>query len=384
MRRLAGFLLSLAVTFAFAQGQTGYRGLVLSTPFPALTVKAGEVVNLPLTLRNYDLPPQLTRLRIEGAPADWTVAFLGSGRVVGAAFLAPDAAQNLTLRVEVPKGVQEGRYTMTVLAEGTSARARLPLTLTVGKVLPPSLRLEVELPVLKGTPKTTFRYRATLKNESDQDLLVGLEADAPQGFEVVFKPQFSGQEVTTLPIKAGETKNIDIEVSPPPRVQAGEYKINVAARSGAAKARLELTAVVTGRPELSLTTPDGRLSGRAYAGRASPLKVVIKNRGSAEAKEVELSSYEPSGWELNFDPKRIDAIPAGEQAEVTVKIKPSSKAIAGDYMVTLTARPKNGTPENADFRITVLTSTVWGVVGVGLIAVALGVLALAVARFGRR
>ncbi|WP_287370884.1 NEW3 domain-containing protein [Oceanithermus sp.] len=382
MRRLAGFLLALAVTFA--QGQTTYKGLVLSTPYPALTVKAGEVVNLPLTLRNYGLPPQLTRLRVEGAPADWTVAFLGSGRVVEAAFLAPDATQNLTLRVEVPKGVGEGRHTMTVLAEGTGARARLPLTLTVGKVLPPSLRLEVELPVLKGTPKTTFRYRATLKNESDQDLLVGLEADAPQGFEVVFKPQFSGQEVTTLPIKAGETKNIDIEVSPPPRVQAGEYRIDVAARSGAAKAGLELTAVITGRPELSLTTPDGRLSGRAYAGRTSPLKIVVKNRGSAEAKQVEFSSYEPSGWELSFEPKRIDSIPAGEQAEVTVKIKPSSKAIAGDYMVTLTARPKNGTPENADFRITVLTSTVWGVVGVGLIAVALGVLALAVARFGRR
>ena len=103
MRRLAGFLLALAV--AFAQGQTGYRGLVLSTPFPALTVKAGEVVNLPVALRNYGLPPQLTRLRVEGAPADWTVAFLGSGRVVEAAFLPPDATQNLTLRVEVPQGV---------------------------------------------------------------------------------------------------------------------------------------------------------------------------------------------------------------------------------------------------------------------------------------
>lgn len=384
MRKYAGFLLALAVSFALAEGSSSYRGLVLSTPFPALTVKAGEVVNLPLTLKNYGLPPQLVHLRAEGTPKGWTVAFLGSGRVVEAAYLPPEASQNLTLRVEVPKSAREGHYTMRVAAESPDDQAVLPLDLTVGKVLPPSLRLEVELPVLKGTPKTTFRYRATLKNESDQDLLVGLEADTPQGFEVVFKPQFSGQEVTTLPIKAGESKSIDIEVSPPPQVQAGEYKIRVSARSGVASAGLELTAVVTGRPELSVTAPDGRLSGRAYAGRSSPLKIVIKNRGSAEAKGVELSSYEPSGWEISFDPKRIDAIPAGQQAEVTAKIKPSSKAIAGDYMVTLTARPQNGTPANADFRITVLTSTVWGVVGVALIAVALGVLALAVARFGRR
>ncbi len=382
MRRLAGLLLAFAV--AFAQGKVDYKGLVVGTPYPALTVKAGEVVNLALELKNFGLPPQYVRLRVEGVPKGWTAAFLGNGRVVEAAFLAPDASENLTLRVEVPEGVKEGRYPMTVVAEGSTAKSELPIVLTVGKVLPPSLKLEVELPVLKGTPTTTFRYRATLKNESDQDLLVGLEADAPQGFEVVFKPQFSGQEVTTLPIKAGETKNLDIEVSPPPKVEAGEYAIRVTARAGAAKAGVELKAIVTGRPELTLTTPDGRLSGRAYAGRESPLKLVIKNRGSAEAKNVELSSFEPSGWEVTFDPKTIPSIPAGEKAEVTAKIKPSAKAIAGDYMVTITAKPKNGTSESADFRITVLTSTMWGIVGVGLVAVALGVLALAVARFGRR
>ncbi len=382
MRRLAGVVLALAV--AFAQGKVDYKGLVVGTPYPALTVKAGEVVNLSLELKNFGLPPQYVRLRVEGVPEGWTAAFLGNGRVVEAAFLAPGESQHLTLRVEVPEGVKEGRYPMTVVAQGKAATSELPIVLTVGKVLPPSLKLEVELPVLKGTPTTTFRYRATLKNESDQDLLVGLEADAPEGFEVVFKPQFSSQEVTTLPIKAGETKDLDIEVSPPPKVQAGEYKIHVTARAGEAKASLDLKAIVTGRPELSITTPDGRLSGRAYAGRESPLKLVIKNRGSAEAKNVELSSFEPSGWEVTFEPKTVASIPAGEKAEVTAKIKPSAKAIAGDYMVTITAKPKNGTSESADFRITVLTSTMWGIVGVGLVAVALGVLALAVARFGRR
>ena len=38
----------------------------------------------------------------------------------------------------------------------------------------------------------------------------------------------------------------------------------------------------------------------------------------------------------------------------------------------------------ADFRITVTTSTLWGIAGVGIIGVALLVLVGAVARFGRR
>jgi uncharacterized membrane protein len=53
-------------------------------------------------------------------------------------------------------------------------------------------------------------------------------------------------------------------------------------------------------------------------------------------------------------------------------------------MVTVSARPEDGNSESADFRITVLTSTLWGVAGVALIAVAVVVVGLAVARFGRR
>ncbi len=40
--------------------------------------------------------------------------------------------------------------------------------------------------------------------------------------------------------------------------------------------------------------------------------------------------------------------------------------------------------ETAEFRITVRTSTLWGVAGIALIALAVGVVGLAVVRFGRR
>jgi uncharacterized membrane protein len=110
---------------------------------------------------------------------------------------------------------------------------------------------------------------------------------------------------------------------------------------------------------------------------------VILNRGSAPARNVKLNAFEPSGWEVTFDPEEINEIPPDGSAKVTAKIKPSTKAVAGDYMVTINARAE-GASDSAEFRITILTSTLWGVVGVALIAVALGVVVLAVARFGRR
>jgi len=53
-------------------------------------------------------------------------------------------------------------------------------------------------------------------------------------------------------------------------------------------------------------------------------------------------------------------------------------------MVTLRANADDGASDSVEIRMTVVTSTLWGVVGVALIAVALGVVMLAVSRFGRR
>ena len=64
-------------------------------------------------------------------------------------------------------------------------------------------------------------------------------------------------------------------------------------------------------------------------------------------------------------------------------LTPSAKAIAGDYMTTFRANGK-GDSNSADFRITVATSSMWGMVGIGIIAIAFLVLIGAVARFGRR
>ena len=64
-------------------------------------------------------------------------------------------------------------------------------------------------------------------------------------------------------------------------------------------------------------------------------------------------------------------------------VTPSSKAIAGDYMTTFRANAK-GESGSVDFRVSVKTSTMWGIVGLAVIAVALLVLMGAVARFGRR
>lgn len=379
MPRLLALLL-LLTSLGLAQG---FRGLALYTPFPSQSVRVGETINLPITLKGFGLSPQTVQVRVVELAQGWKASLLGGGRVISAVYVLPEGEQNFSLRLEPPPDVRPGTYRFRLVAEGSGTRAELPITLTLGQVLPKRLSLETELPVLKGTPTASFRYRVTLKNESDQDLLANLEADAPENFRVSFSTAFGGQEINSLPLKAGESKDLDVQITPPRQVEAKIYAVTLRALAGEARAELAVNLDITGQVELSLTTPEGRLSGRAYAGRENPIKLVVKNMGSAPAENLEFSSSEPSGWEVKFEPDKLEKLAPGAESEVTAKIKPSPRAVAGDYILTLRASAGNA-QASADYRVTVQTSTLWGLVGVVLIAVAVGVVGFAVSRFGRR
>ncbi len=388
MARLGTVLLAVSLIlghagFALAAPASGFRGLSLSTPYPAQTVRAGERVTLTLTVKNFGLSPQTVALRVAEVPRGWKAAILGGGRPVSAVYAEPDQEVTVSLQLDPPAGAGTGTFRFLLVAQGPTATAQLPLTLTVGQVLPPRLTLSAELPVLRGPSTSSFRYRLTLKNESDRDLLVNLEARTQKSFQVTFTPSFASQQVTSLPVKAGESKDIDAEVSLPREVPAGTYDITAIAAAGEARAEIKLGLQITGRPDLSLTTPDGRLSGRAYANRPTPFKLVVKNQGGAAARDVELAASEPTGWEVKFEPQRVDALQPNQTREVTALIKPGPKAVTGDYIVTLRASAGDAS-SSADIRVTVYTSTLWGLVGILLVAVALGVVSLAVSRYGRR
>lgn len=364
------------------QPSTHSPELALFTSYPSLVIGMDESVNFTLKLRT-ETSPQTVRLEMQEVPQGWTATFKGGGKIIQAAYVEPDDEASVTLKLEPPSDVAAGTYRFVVLARSEKAKVTLPLEITIKEKVPPRLSFDTDLPVLHGSRATKFRFNVTLKNEGDEDLTVNLTADAPDGFLVKFKT--GGKEVTSLPLEANQSKRLDVEAQVFADIPAGDYPFTVRAHGNGVEATLSLTAKVTGMPDISVTTPDGRLSGRAYAGRETSFKIVIRNTGSAPAHGVKLSASEPSGWSVEFDPKEIPEVPADHQVEVTAKIKPSDKAVAGDYMVTIKARPEESVAtESVDFRITVLTTTLWGLVGVGLIAVAVIVVALAVMRFGRR
>lgn len=374
---------ALAASHAGSDKDAAYRGVWLSTPYPDQNVPSGKTVTLDVTVHNSGLPPERVDLSTPRVSDGWTADFIASGRPVGAVFVGPDSTSDVKLRLTPPKGEKKGTYRFTLAAKGTEGSFSLPVKLTLGNVLPPRIALDPEFPALTGTPSSDFSFKVTLKNDSGRDALVRLDAKAPSNFQVSFQQEYSSQELTSLPVKAGQSQSIKVSVNMPQHTPAGAYPVLVRARTPDASAQTRLTLDVTGRPELTLTAPDGRLSADAEAGKETPINVVLRNDGSAPARDIKLSASPPHGWKVSFDPKSVDALPPDGEQKVQAMITPSAKAIAGDYMVTLSANGK-GINDSNDFRITVRTSTLWGVVGVAVIAASLVVLALAVVRYGRR
>ncbi|HEX6118778.1 MAG TPA: NEW3 domain-containing protein [Dongiaceae bacterium] len=363
---------------------TSYKGLWISTPYPSVGVAANESVELDLTLRNAGMPPQRVDLAAAGLPEKWNALFLGDGRPVDSAFLAPDSSVDVTLRVSPPQGVKSGNYQFQVAAtsdDGT--KFDLPIELKIGQSLPSRLALATELPSLRGSPTSAFSYDVTLINESGREAVARLDAAAPPGFRVSFKEGYGSQELTSIPVKPGEKRDLKVSVDPGQDVQAGTYEVGIQASTDESNAQLKLALDVTGQPDLSMAGQDGRLSTEANAGKETQLTLLVENKGTAPAQDIKFSSSQPNDWKITFKPESIDELPPNQRQEVTAMLTPSSKAIAGDYMVTLRANG-DGATESSEFRVTVETSTVWGIVGLVVIAASVVVLSLAVMRFGRR
>lgn len=359
------------------------KGLWLTTDFPSATARAGEVSTVRLKLQNAGLPPEVVALSVKGVPEGWKVDLLGGGQPVSTAMPASNESVSLNLRVEAPGKAAAGSYPIVIQAKTASAATELPMSLTIGGDVAAKLSVKVKLPELRGTPKSTFDYTFTVSNDSGKDAIVRFGADLQKGFTATFTEAYGANELSSIPIEAGQNKEIKVAIKLPRDVAAGSYPARIRAEADGASAQTQVTLLVQGTPTLRLAGKDGRLSGEAQAGSESQLALVLSNDGTAAAEEIELSGTVPQNWKVEFNPKTLDKLGPGEKKDVVVTLTPFNKALAGDYQSTLRANTK-GDSVSSDFRITVTTSSLWGITSIGIIAVALLVLVGAVARFGRR
>lgn len=354
------------------------KSVMLYTPYTKISVPPGESINYSVDVINNSDEVKNATLAISGLPRGWEYELKAGGFTINQLSVLPNEKKNFSLKVTVPLKVNKGTYRFSIAADGM---AELPLSITVSKQGKYQTDFTTTQPNMQGNSKSTFTFNATLKNQTADQQLYALMADAPRGWNVVFKANY--KQATSAQVDPNATQNISIDITPPASVAAGTYKIPVHATTSTTSADLDLEVVVTGSYEMELTTPRGLLSTEITAGESKRIDLLVKNTGSAELKDIQLSASKPVDWEVTFDPAKIERLNAGESTQVTALLKASRKALPGDYITKMTAK----TPEvtsTADFRIAVRTSMLWGWLGVLVIVIALGAVIYLFRKYGRR
>ena len=369
---LAGFLpLSM-------QAAEPEKKVILYTPYTKIAVPPGESVNYNIDVINNGDEVKNADITIKGMPREWKYEIKAGTWTVNQLSVLPKEKKNFSLKVDIPLKVNKGTYRFSVMAEGLG---ELPLSITVSKQGTYQTDFTTNQPNMQGNSKSTFTFNATLKNQTADQQLYALMAQAPRGWNVVFKANY--KQATSAQVEPNATQNITIDINPPANVEAGTYKIPVRAATSTTSADMELEVVITGTYQMELTTPRGLLSTEITAGDTKRIDLVIKNTGSAELKDIQLSANKPVDWEVTFEPTKIDRLKAGETANAVAVVKASKKALPGDYVTKISAK----TPEvnsTADFRIAVRTPMIWGWMGVLVILIALGCVYFLFRKYGRR
>ena len=363
---------------------TTLQGLWLTTSFPLKVVRLGDPLSLDLNLQNRGMPPSRVELSLVGLPKGWGGEIDGGGTRIGAVMVGPDSSQPLSVKLTPSADTAAGQpYEFQIVGKTDTTTLTLPIQIAFEQPKPDAVTVVPKLPALRGTPTSAFDFDVDVRNDSPADQTFNLVADGPDGFQITFAEQYGSQQLTSIPIKAGETKSLKVSVKLPQDIAAGQYQVAVQAASPKAQAATPLVLDVTGQPAFDLNAPEGRLSGNATAGKESTFKLTLHNSGTAPATGVTFKGAAPNGWKVEFEPKELASIGAGEDVDLSISMTPPDNAIAGDYLVALTASG-GGAYQSTSYRVTVLTSTLWGIAGLGIIGAAVIVLAAAVTRYGRR
>jgi len=353
------------------------RGIAVYSEFSGVVVPVGESVRMDLTVENKGRQDELIALKLTGVPKGWRASLKGGSFTVTGVAVPDGKTRTLAFSAEPEKNVGPGTYEFGI--EGVTADGKLKANYNISVTARERSRLgseEIQIttsyPVLRGQTDATFEFSLDVNNKTDADRTFNLAAQAPEKWEVNFKPGYEQKQISSLRIKGSSNQTVAVSVTPAKDATAGEYPILVRISSSDSKAEAKLMVVLTGIYKLEAATPTGILSTDAVTGAPTTVSLLVKNTGSAVNRVVNLSSFKPENWKVDFKPEKIENLEPNAVKQVEATITPAAGALVGDYSVGLMADGEKGSSKTVEMRVTVKAPTAWGWIGVGLIALVIG------------
>ena len=384
------------------------RQVVVTAPIVQVEIDTNkpptEGYNLDISIANAGDDTMETDVRLVEGPDGWQASLYhrvsaiavnrvqvpaqGSINSLNFHFVLPPRTENGTYTFvlgffdESGAGVAEVAYTVSVnIPQG---QATSGLSDATARVLPGGFEFEAEFSKRTARLGEAITFAVILSSLDVGTLTLGLGADAPPGWQVVYRPSSQAAQVGAISLSGGGTESLEVEVTPPPNTRPGVHPVVLrASPEGLDPIEVPLEVELTGVPDLNLTTESGLLTAKATAGEATDLTVLVVNSGEEGVDNVRFLSDAPPKWTVNLDQNPVPRVEAGSTVELIVSVTPPEETIPGDYNFRILTAVA-GESSDLQFRVTVVRSSAFGFIGVGIILLVVAGLGILFVRLGRR
>ncbi len=185
---------------------------------------------------------------------------------------------------------------------------------------------------VKGGENVTFSLG--IKNKGTDVDTYDLRAEGTYDWWATINP--SDPTNTTVIVEAGQTKYIDILVSPPEGEDTKIYDIIINVTSQNDKTIIELfTFYANLEATYDVFIYPGNPHVKVPAGNTGTFTIFVENKGNADDQYNFYDTGVPSGWTISINPDTIN-VPAGETKSIQVSVTTSSGSASGGYNFTIT------------------------------------------------
>ncbi len=382
---------SFALWAADATNDLPARRVIVAFQYPGITIAPEDSISVDLLIKNRGRSDETVLVEVTEKPKDWDVQIKRFSTIVSGVFVASKEDQTLNLTAKPKdkdlKKLPPGSYRFAIKAKSADGLLEQTSAITVNvageQKATQRVTIDTTYPTLRGPSGDKFQFSLDVRNDTDQDAVFNFRATAPSGWETSFKPAYEQKQISSLQIPANQNKTIEMEVTPPYNVQAGEYDFKVEAQSPKAKADKDLKVVLTGTYSIKSGTPNGLLSVVTERGQKASVTLLVQNKGSAAQREVKFSALKPENWKVEFKPEKIENLEPGALKQVEMTMTPAQQALIGDYSVSVQVEGEKAN-DNVEFRVTIRAASKWGWIGVGIIVLVVLGLTVMFRVLGRR
>jgi uncharacterized membrane protein len=389
---VVGLLLSQLPSVAQAEeAQKPQRLITMGVEFPGVEIPAGDDVNMDLVFHNQGRSDETVDVSVADKPEGWDTRIKTYKFTVTGVHVPAGKDKSITFEAEPGDEVKPGKYAFRIAAQTRDGQVKMAETIAVTVKpkqeepvkLSKDITLSTTYPVLRGPTDGTFEFSVEVDSDLHDDAVFDLFAEGPKDWQINFKPAYESKYISSLQIKAKQSRNVSVEIKPSYLTEAGEYPIKMRVSAGKAQAELDLMVALTGTYTLEAGTPNGLLSLDAKPGKPANVSIYVKNTGSAVNHDIQFMSFKPENLQVEFNPDKIDALEPGDLQQVEVTMTPYADALVGDYSVGVEVRGEKAS-KTLEFRTTVKASATWGWIGVAIIAGVIGGLTGLFRKLGRR